>query len=262
MNVLEVTQGSGPLVLGLPHTGTYVPPEIWPQLNQTGQDLADTDWHVHDLYDGLAEDVTRVRTTLHRYVIDMNRDPSGESLYPGQNTTRLIPNTDFDGRDIWRDGQAPDAAETARRTAAYHQPYHDALAAELERVRSKHGFAVLYDCHSIRSRIPFLFEGHLPDFNVGTNNGTTCAPSIEATVHDICRRAGGHSSVLNGRFKGGWTTRHHGRPAQGQHAIQMELAQSTYMREAPPWTYATERAQEVRVHLKSILDQLIRWRPE
>ncbi|MEO0653745.1 MAG: N-formylglutamate deformylase [Pseudomonadota bacterium] len=261
MSFLEITQGTSPLILGLPHTGTDVPDEIWGKLNETGQALADTDWYIHALYEGLVPNVTSVRTTIHRYVIDVNRDPSDESLYPGQNTTRLIPTTDFDGRDIWLDGHAPDATDTENRTAAYHRPYHEALVAELNRVKAIHGFAILYDCHSIRSEIPFLFEGRLPDFNVGTNIGTTCAPGIEAAVFDICQHATGYSSVLNGRFKGGWTTRHHGRPDDGVHAIQMELAQSTYMHEAPPWTYQPVRADALRAHLKTILETLIRWRP-
>ncbi|MEM6825377.1 MAG: N-formylglutamate deformylase [Pseudomonadota bacterium] len=262
MRFLEITQGNSPLILGLPHTGTDVPPEIWGQLNETGRMLADTDWHVQDLYDGLVSDVTRVRTTLHRYVIDVNRDPSGVSLYPGQNTTRLVPTTDFEGRAIWRSGQAPGQKETEQRTVAYHAPYHSALNAEIARVKARNGFAILFDCHSIRSEIPFLFEGRLPDFNTGTNNGDTCASSIESDVDEICRRARGYTSVLNGRFKGGWTTRHHGRPAAAQHALQMELAQSTYMQEVPPWTYLPERAAALRTHLKTILDRLIRWRPE
>lgn len=259
--MIEVTRGSSPLVLGLPHTGTGVPPEIWEDLNANGQALADTDWHIHELYDGLVEEVTTVRTPVHRYVIDVNRDPEGVSLYPGQNTTTLCPLTDFDGREIWREGGAPDAAEVARRRASYHAPYHAALAAELERVKALHGFAVLYDCHSIRSRIPFLFEGRLPDFNVGSNLGTTCDPAVEALTVARCEAAKGYASVLNGRFKGGWTTRHYGRPGEGLHAIQMELAQAAYCAEAAPWTYDPERAEALRAHLKLILTDLQNWRP-
>jgi len=259
--MIEVAQGDGPLVLGLPHTGTYVPPEIVARLNATGRALADTDWHVERLYDGLVGDVTTVRTPVHRYVIDVNRAPDGESLYPGQNTTGLIPLTDFDGEPIWQDGEAPDAEEVEARRAAYHAPYHTALAAELERVRARHGFAVLYDCHSIRSRIPFLFDGTLPDLNIGTNGGTTCAPGIAAAVQDACAESG-YSTVINGRFKGGWTTRHYGRPDEGLHAIQMELAQSTYLTaEAPPWDYDDARAARLRVALRAILETLSAWRP-
>ncbi len=261
MSLLEITRGESPLVLGLPHTGTDLPEEVAERLNDTGRALADTDWHIHNLYSGLDGDVTSVRTTVHRYAIDVNRDPSGESLYPGQNTTGLCPLTDFDGQSIYRAGMEPDAEEVERRRAAFHAPYHAALEAELERVRARHGFAILYDCHSIRSQIPFLFDGRLPDFNIGTYLGATCDPDIEFSVLEICEAAEGYTSILNGRFKGGWTTRHYGRPGDGLHAIQMELAQSTYMEEAPPWPYDSARAERLRTHLKTILETLIRWRP-
>jgi formiminoglutamase len=238
-----------------------VPPEIAARLNETGRALADTDWHIERLYAGLIDGVTTVRTRVHRYVIDVNRAPGGESLYPGQNTTGLVPLTDFDGVSIWRDGQAPDAEEVEARRAAYHAPYHAALAAEMARVRERHGFAILYDRHSIRSRIPFLFDGTLPDLNIGTNGGATCAPGIAATVGDACA-ASGYSTVTDGRFKGGWTTRHYGRPGEGLHAIQMELAQSTYLAaEAPPWSYDKTRAERLRATLRAILETLSDWRP-
>jgi N-formylglutamate deformylase len=261
LSLIEVTRGDSPLVLGLPHTGTDIPSDCLIRLNETGRAMSDTDWHVDRLYAGLVDDVTAVRMTTHRYVIDVNRDPSGESLYPGQNTTGLCPLTDFDGQPIYLDGQEPDAAEIERRRAAFHAPYHAVLAAELDRVRSRHGFAVLYDCHSIRSHIPFLFDGTLPDFNIGTNAGVTCDPSIEAAVADLCGSAQGYTTILNGRFKGGWTTRRYGQPAQSVHAIQMELAQSTYMDETPPWSFAEDRSARLRRHLKTILETLSDWRP-
>ncbi|MGB5558683.1 MAG: N-formylglutamate deformylase [Paracoccaceae bacterium] len=262
MSFVEVHQGSSPVVLGLPHTGAHVPADILDQLNTFGRALADTDWHIHELYAGLLEDVTTVRTTVHRYVIDANRDPSGESLYPGQNTTGLCPLTDFDGNPIYNDGQEPDAHEVSARSKAYHAPYHAALEEELSRVTRIHGFAILYDCHSIRSHIPFLFDGTLPDFYIGTNIGATCAPEIETAVADICAAAPGYTSILNGRFKGGWTTRHYGRPSQGRHAIQMELAQSTYLAaETAPWAYDTARADRLRRQLRAILTTLSDWRP-
>lgn len=254
MTPVEVIRGDGPVVLGMPHTGTYVPRDVRAKLNDTGKALADTDWNIHKLYDGLLADATVVRATFHRYVIDANRDPSGRSLYPGQNTTGLVPLTDFDGQEIWH--VPPSGGEVEHRRETWHAPYHAALQAELERVRAAHGVAVLYDCHSIRSHIPFLFEGTLPDFNIGTNGGTTCAPVIAQAVEQVCQAAQGYSCVTNGRFKGGWTTRHYGRPEEGLHAIQMELAQSTYMEEAPPWPYDHTRADRIRVHLKSLLGRL------
>ena len=254
MAVVEVRQGNSPVILGFPHTGTDVPAAIWDRLNDNGRILADTDWHIHQLYDGLLPEVTVVRATFHRYVIDANRDPEGVSLYPGQNTTGLIPETDFDGKPIWKDGEAPTEADIAERLRSFHAPYHAALAAEIERVKAIHGVVVLYDCHSIRSRIPFLFEGKLPDLNIGTDMGKTCDGAIEQATLTVVEAAEGYDCVLNGRFKGGWTTRHYGQPETGVHAIQMELAQSTHLEtEAPPFAYDAAKAERLRVHLKDIL---------
>jgi N-formylglutamate deformylase len=260
MNPVEVTRGDGPVVLGMPHTGTYVPGDVLAVLNDTGRALADTDWQIDRLYNGLLPGATIVRATFHRYVIDPNRDPSGASLYPGQNTTGLCPTTDFDGQPLYRDGCEPREAEIADRREAFHVPYHAALATEIERVRGRHGTAVLYDCHSIRSVIPFLFDGVLPDFNIGTNGGVTCDPAIERAVADVCARAKGYGAILNGRFKGGWTTRHYGKPARGVHAIQMELTQSAYLEtEAAPFAYSERKAEEVRAHLREALARIDAW---
>lgn len=257
MTVVDVVRGSSPVILGLPHTGTHVPADIWARLNDNGRLLADTDWHIEDLYDGLLADVTTVRATFHRYVIDANRDPDGVSLYPGQNTTGLVPTTDFDGQPIWQDGAEPTDVDTADRLAAFHAPYHAALQAEIDRVKAIHGVAILYDCHSIRSKIPFLFDGILADFNIGTDGGRTCAPRIERAAVEATAAAASYTSVLNGRFKGGWTTRHYGRPESGVHAIQMELAQSTHLAtEAPPFAYDAEKATRLRSHLKTMLTRI------
>lgn len=255
--MIEVTKGSGPIVLGLPHTGTDIPDNIRETLNDRGRERADTDWYIDRLYSGLLDNVTTVRTPIHRYVIDVNRAPEeGHSLYPGQNTTTLCPLTDFDGLPIYRTGHEPDAAEIDHRRQTYHQPYHTALSTELSRVQAQNGCAILYDCHSIRSTIPYLFAGTLPDFNIGTNLSTSCASLVEKTVDEICRTAPGYTTILNGRFKGGWTTRHYGQPTANIHAIQMELAQSTYMAEAPPREYDTTRADRLRGHLSNILKAL------
>ena len=252
---VEVIRGDSPVVLGLPHTGTYVPPAIMAALTPRGQTLADTDWHIHRLYDGLLPGATTVRATFHRYVIDANRAPDGASLYPGQNTTGLVPLTDFDGQPIW--DSPPDQDAIAARLAAFHTPYHAALQAELERVHALHGVALLYDCHSIRSHIPYLFDGVLPDFNIGTDGGSTCDPRLERAVVDICAGAAPYAHVLNGRFKGGWTTRHYGRPEAGFHAIQMELAQSTHLaQEHLPFDLSHDKADKLRPVLAEILATL------
>jgi len=259
MRPFEVTQGTSPVILGFPHIGTHVPPAIWERLNDNGKLLADTDWHIHHLYEGLLPEVTTVRATFHRYVIDANRDPSGASLYPGQNTTGLVPETDFDGKPIWVAGDEPTESDIASRLRDFHEPYHEALAAEIERAKAIHGVAILYDCHSIRSNIPFLFEGRLPDFNIGTGLGRTCAREIEEAAVAVAGNAAGFNAVLNGRFKGGWTTRHYGRPQDGVHAIQMELAQSTHLQaENPPFAYDAAKAEKLRVHLKDILTRIER----
>jgi len=252
MMPVSVIQGSGPIVLGFPHTGTFVPDDIAARLNNNGRKLADTDWHIDRLYDGLIPNLTTVKSNVHRYVIDANRDPKGESLYPGQNTTTLVPLTDFNGEDIWDIPPTEANIETRRRNS--HTPYHAALAAELTRVRDLHGVAILYDCHSIRSYISYLFEGTLPDFNIGTNIGATCDSKIETIAHEICQAATPYTSTVNGRFKGGWTTRHYGKPQNGIHAIQMELAQSTYLTvEGAPWDYDQAKAANLRPHLAKIL---------
>ncbi len=252
----RVETGNSPVLLAQPHGGTEIPESILKRLNSEGHVRADTDWHIGRLYEGLLSDATIVSTALHRYVIDANRDPQDESLYPGQNTTSLCPTTTFDGSDIYLTGQAPSADEIQQRQLLYHQPYHDALAEQLERIHQLHGYVILYDCHSIRSLIPFLFEGKLADFNIGTNSGSSCDLSIESTVKSLCNCATEFDTVTNGRFKGGWTTRHYGQPQRGYHTIQMELAQCNYMLEQAPWHYDSDRAARLRVILADILTNL------
>ena len=254
---IYIEQGDSPLVLAQPHGGTEIPTEIINRLNDTGRAMEDTDWHIGRLYQSLIEDVTVVRTPIHRYVIDVNRDPSDQSLYPGQNTTSLCPTTSFDGVPIYLVGEEPEKDEIHERQKLFHQPYHDALAEQLERIHQKHGYAVLYDCHSIRSLVPYLFDGQLPDFNIGTNSGASCDPEVESCVEAICANATHYSHVVNGRFKGGWTTRHYGDPARGYHAIQMELAQINYMSEKTPWDYEANKAERLRETLREILSALI-----
>ena len=279
MSGSEVQRGTSPVILAFPHAGTAVPARIWEKLNENGRILADADWHTDMLYAGLLPAATTVRATFHRYVIDANRDPAGTSLYPGQNTTDLIPVADFDGKPIWRGGQEPTTADIAARLAEFHSPYHAALAAEIQQVLTRHGAAVLYDCHFIRSHIPFLFEDKLPDFNIGTGAPRTlpaaaregcfedlkrydlpgtCCVAIESAAVEATRSAHGFTSILNSRFKGGWTTRHYGDPeGKNVHAIQMELAQSTSLAtETPPFAYDPVKAKVIRRHLGRVLERV------
>jgi N-formylglutamate deformylase len=256
---IGLTIGDSPLVLAQPHGGTEIPDDIFSRLNATGQAKEDTDWHITRLYEGLIEKATVVSTPIHRYVIDANRDPSGQSLYPGQYTTSLCPITSFDDLPLYIDGQEPSLDEIADRQQQYHQPYHDAIREQLERVHQRHGYAVLYDCHSIRSVVPSLFDGKLPDLNIGTNDGATCSQKIALAVESTCAASAQYSHIANGRFKGGWTTRHYGKPDAGYHAIQMELSQCNYMQENFPWHYDTAKADNLRVLLKDILESCLRF---
>ncbi|OAN56681.1 N-formylglutamate deformylase [Sphingobium sp. TCM1] len=227
---LDIHRGAAPLVIGLPHAGTDIPAELEDGFLSPWLARKDADWWVDRLY-GFAADMgaTLVRTRMSRSVIDVNRDPSGRSLYPGQATTELCPTTTFAGEALYRD-VVPDAGEIARRRECWFDPYHAALAGELDRLRAIHGKVVLYDAHSIVSHVPRLFDGELPVFNIGTDGGATCAPALKAAVVAAVQSTG-RSHVLNGRFRGGWTTRHYGRPAEGIHAIQMEVAMRAYLTE-------------------------------
>jgi len=230
MDWLEVQRGDAPLVVGLPHSGTDIPPDLEARFVSPWLARKDADWWVDRLYDfatGLG--ATTVRTRISRSVIDVNRDPSGASLYPGQITTELCPTTTFAGEALYRD-QTPDPAEIARRRATWFDPYHAALETELGRLRAAHGAVVLWDAHSILSHVPRLFDGELPQFNIGTNYGATCAGALSDAVAALAA-ASGRGHIVDGRFRGGWTTRHHGRPAAGVHAIQMELAMRGYLAE-------------------------------
>jgi N-formylglutamate deformylase len=272
---VQITRDDAPLIVSMPHTGEQLVPEMERQLVSPWLARKDTDWHIEKLYDFMPElGATSVRTMLSRTVIDVNRDPSGKSLYPGQATTELCPTTTFDGEPLYRAGQAPNALEVARRKIAYFDPYHAVLAAEIARLRAQHAKVVLFDAHSIRSVIPRLFQGQLPDFNVGTHNGESCDTALTATVEAICDSTG-FFRVTNGRFTGGWTIRHYGNPDEGLHAIQLELACRCYLREpdedhwgsGPPkyerdtWPppYEEERAQPIREAVYRILRACIRF---
>jgi formiminoglutamase len=260
MDWLEVHRGEAPLVVSFPHTGTEIPPDIEDKLVSPWLARKDADWWIHRLYAFARElGATTVRTAISRSVIDVNRDPSGASLYPGQATTELCPTTTFDGEPLYRHSE-PDEAEIVRRRRLYFEPYHAALAAELQRLREIHGKVVLYEAHSIRSVIPRLFEGQLPHFNLGTNSGASCDADLTTAVEAACD-ASPFSRVTNGRFKGGWTTRHYGQPTAGVHAIQMELACRGYMDDpvqpptpgAWPAPYSEIQAAPMRAALTDVL---------
>ncbi|MDD2705378.1 MAG: N-formylglutamate deformylase [Acidocella sp.] len=230
MTLFTLRRGNAPLILSMPHAGTEIPEELSGIFVSDWLARKDADWHLPQLY-AFAEtlDATIIAAKISRSVIDLNRDPSGASLYPGQATTGLCPTESFDGEPLYASA-VPNEMEIARRRKLYFAPYHAALTVEIARLRGMHESIVLYDCHSIRSEIRRLFPGQLPNFNIGTNDGKSCGVRVAARVVQACE-ASGLSYVLNGRFKGGWITRHYGNPAQGVHAIQMELAMRGYMEE-------------------------------
>jgi formiminoglutamase len=262
---LSVHHGDAPLVVSFPHTGTEIPEPIDSQLVSPWLSRKDTDLWVDVLYDFAHEmGATTVRTALSRTVIDVNRDPSGASLYPGQVTTGLCPMETFDGEPLYKSGSEPGPAEVLRRRALYFDPYHQALAFEVERKRAEFGCVVVYDAHSIRSRMPRLFEGELSQFNIGTNHGVTCDPLLVQAIESICD-ASGYTRVTNGRFRGGWITRRCGNPGLGIHAVQMELAMRGYLHEPQgslnkdnwPTPLDDVLAARLRVALRDILGACI-----
>ena len=252
----EIQPGNSPIVLSIPHTGHHIPADILARLTDIGHQRFDTDWHIHRLYDGLVSNTTVIRALFHRYVIDPNRDPEGGALYSNRKESSLCPLYTFDGQSLYLEDLEPDNEEIVLRTLRYHRPYHAAIEQALQHALQSHGIAILYDCHSVRSVIPTLFTGKLPDLNIGTADGSSCSPQLESAVYRVCDQCPEYSVALNGVFRGGWTTRHHGQPDAGIHAIQMELSQSTYMLEQPPWTMDDQKTQNLRSLLKKVLHEL------
>lgn len=254
--------GNTPLLIDIPHCGTFVPPAMADGLTEAGARLLDTDWHVEKLY----AFATRVGATLlhathSRYVADLNRDPDGKPLYPGADNTEVCPLRTFHDEPIWREGRAPDSNEVRRRVDIYWRPYHARLAADVAAIKARFGFCVVLDGHSIFSEVPRFFAGKLPDLNLGTVDGRSCAAALEARVADVLASARGFSHVLNGRFKGGYITRHYGRPAEGAHALQLEMAMSAYLDERYPERFDRKRAANLVATLERLVASLLAWSP-
>jgi N-formylglutamate deformylase len=260
--VFTLQLGTAPLLLSVPHAGTEIPPEQRARYTERALQVEDTDWHLERLY-AFARDLgaSFIVPRYSRYLVDLNRPSENAPMYPGRNNTELVPTRHFTGEPIYRVGQQPDEAEIRRRVAAYWQPYHDALRDELVRIRAQHGHAVLFDAHSIKSELPWLFEGRLPDMNLGTVGGTSCAPSLRDALAAVFAAEPRYSHVVDGRFKGGHITRHFGRPAEGLHAVQLEMCWSAYMDEEPPWTWHPARAERIRPLLQRLVQAMIAWTP-
>ncbi len=258
--IYHLHRGHTPLLLSLPHVGTRIPPALQARYTGRAQALEDTDWHLEALY-GFAKDLgASILVPQHsRYVIDLNRPPENAPMYPGVNNTELCPTRFFTGEPLYLPGQAPAEAEVQQRLATYWRPYHEALAAELARLKAQHGQALLWDGHSIRSQLPWLFDGRLPDLNMGSANASSCHPGLRAALMQVLAGQTAFSHVTDGRFKGGYITRQYGRPADGVQAVQLEMCWSTYMAEDPPWGLAPDRVARVRPVLRALLQTMLDW---
>lgn len=259
MKRFNIIRGDGPLLISIPHMGTFLPPDVKQRMTPAALLLSDTDWHVDKLY-WFAQEMgaTMLMATHSRYVIDLNRPQDDQHLYPGQVKTGLCPLETFDGEKLYQEGEEPDEIEKLNRVATYWLPYHEAIEAELARIKQRHGYAILYDAHSIRTEVPRLFDGKLWDLNLGTAHNKTCAPEMAAAAL-AAAGSGGYSSILNGRFVGGNITRHYGQPGNNVHSIQMELTWGNYMDETPPYLYRPDKAAQLQPVLKNVLQALLDW---
>jgi len=260
MNALsfDLVPGRLPLLLSMPHMGCHIPASVAASLVPRALDAEDADWHMDRLYDfALDLGASVLRPRLSRYVIDLNRPPDDAPMYPGASNTELCPTRFFTGEPLYRPGGEPSLAERSQRRELYWQPYHQALQQELLRLRAQHGRVLLWDAHSIRSELPWLFEGRLPDLNLGTADGRSAHPAMAQALLAVCAGQDRYSHVLNGRFKGGYITRHYGQPARGIHAVQLELCQCLYMQEAPPYAYLSERARQLQPLLGRMLQSAL-----
>jgi N-formylglutamate deformylase len=259
--VCALHRGSGPLLVSLPHCGTEIPRELHARLVPRAQAVEDTDWHVAELY-GFARELgaSVLVPRYSRYLIDLNRPPDDAPMYAGANNTGLCPDRFFSGDALYRPGQAPDAAEIAHRRRTYWHPYHDALLDELTRLKNAHGYALLLDGHSIKSQLPWLFAGRLPDLNLGTADGASCAPSLRAALTRVLEAQSDFTHVTDGRFKGGYIVRKYGRPQQRVHAVQLEMCWSCYMLEEAPFELDPARSARLAPLLRSLVQRLLGWR--
>tara|TARA_R110002072_G_scaffold259017_2_gene417698 strand:- start:1936 stop:2748 length:813 start_codon:yes stop_codon:yes gene_type:complete len=256
-DVFDLHTGTEPLIVSIPHSGTELPDDLKARLTPAADGLPDTDWYVDRLY-AFARDLgaTIIKANYSRYVVDLNRDPTGASLYPGQATTGFLPTERFDGETLYTVGDEPDEAEIEQRRGQYFDPYHRTISENLARLRAINGYVILYDAHSIASHVPRLFDGELPVLNLGTNGGQSCGREIEQAATKAMLDQEEFEAIANGRFKGGWITRSYGRPQHNVHAIQMELAQRAYMDEASG-AYDAARAGALQPVLKTVMERAL-----
>ena len=256
MELFKFHAGPAPLLVSMPHTGTHIPDWLAPRLSAPARSLPDTDWHLERLYDFLDEIGASVLVATHsRYVVDLNRPPDNANLYPGRDTTGLVPMDTFHREPLYLPGFPPSEVEVVERIRTYWRPYHDRLRQALAEIKAKHGYALLWDAHSIFSVLPRFFKGKLPDLNLGTAGGKSCAPGVGEA---LAKAVEGYSVALNGRFKGGYITRHYGDPASSVHAVQLELSEANYMDEKAPYRFVESKARQLRPQLRTLLELFLR----
>jgi N-formylglutamate deformylase len=261
--VFNLHRGRLPVLVSVPHAGTGIPTELQSRYAERALATEDTDWFLDELYAFVREmGASLLVPRYSRYVIDLNRPLDNQPLYPGVNNTELCPTRFFTGEPLYREGFAPNEAEIARRVVTYWQPYHHAMQTELARMKAAHGHAVLFDGHSIKSQLPWLFEGTLPDLNLGTAGGASCAPSLRAALSRVLEAQTQFTHVVDGRFKGGYITRRYGQPEQGAHAVQLEKCWSCYMAETPPFALDASRVAQLQPVLQALVQTLLDWRPD
>lgn len=256
-------RGTAPLLVSVPHAGTEIPNDLAPAYVERARSVEDTDWHLERIYAFVKKlGASLIVPRFSRYVIDLNRPPDNQPMYAGANNTELCPTRFFTGDELYRAGAQPGPPEVNRRLQTYWRPYHEALTLELARIKAWHGHAVLFDAHSIKSELPWLFEGKLPDLNLGTVQGTSCAPGMRAALSSVLELQSSFTHAIDGRFKGGYITRHYGRPAQDIHALQLEMCWSCYMIEQPPWQVDSARLERLQPVLKLLVKAMLDWKPD
>ncbi|AOI79112.1 MULTISPECIES: N-formylglutamate deformylase [unclassified Burkholderia] len=259
--VFTLKQGTLPLLISIPHAGTYIPDDIAATMTPDARFVDDCDWHLERLYGFAADLGASILVPSHaRYVVDLNRPPDNENLYPGQDTTGLVPVDTFDKAPLYPANALPGNDEIMRRRDRYWLPYHDALQREIARLKGEHGRVLVWEAHSIRSHVPRFFDGRLPDFNFGTSSGASAAPGLAEALAARVLAHGGYTAVANGRFKGGYITRHYGVPDTGVEAVQLELSQITYMEETRPYAYDEARAARIVPLLQTLVETALAHR--
>lgn len=262
MDLFKFTPGTTPLLIDVPHAGTHIPDKLKARMTAVADELPDTDWHIDKLYDfapGMG--ASMLVATHSRFVIDLNRAPDNASLYPGQDVEGLLPLGTGRRDSVYKTGEEPDADEVAERCDTYWRPYHKRLKEALEEIKAKHGYALLWDAHSIKSRLPRYFNGKLWDLNIGTNHSKSCSPELEDRLKQVAVGLAGYTHIMNGRFVGGYITRHYGDPANGVHAVQLEQSWATYMNEEPPYAYNNDLARRVRPVIQRFLRTMLNFKP-